>query len=180
LYFNTYIQQIKRIFNKIGIKTIRLLSDDDPKTLIQQASGIVIGGGDLSALLTGIVNYLDDLNARIQSGVPFLAWNEGSVAASPYYLLPPNIPVSSRCIGAIDKQIYCHYADSTANRNEITNFFINHLGEQPPIEQVICTKITPGGSGVRLEDTGSGLLYSPINNEAPMVFEYINRQLILL
>jgi hypothetical protein len=169
-YYNTYIKKVRDLFKVFGI-TVRLMTEGDPAELIRTANGIVIGGGDLAKLLTGIVNYLDLLKARIQSGVPYLGWNEGSVAASPYYLVPPIIPASSRCIGAINKQIYCHYVDTTENRIEIGNFLSNHEGEQPPVTEVVCLKIKPGGSGIRLEDVGSGLVDSPIPGETlPTVF----------
>jgi len=160
-YYNTYVQRVRGIFQDLGMN-VTLMTSGDPYQLIKYADGIVVGGGDLSKLLTGITDYLDILKDKIQSGTPYLGWNEGSVAASPYYVVPPIIPASPRCIGAIGKQIYCHYVDTTENRIEIENFLINHAGETPPVTEVVCTKVTPGGSGIRLEDDGSALLDSCI------------------
>lgn len=173
-YYNTYIQKVRGIFQTFGMN-VTLLTSGDPYQLIKNAKGIVIGGGDLSKLLTGIVDYLDILKEKIQTGIPYLGWNEGSVAVSPYYVVPPIVPASSRCIGAITKEIYCHYVDTTENRLEIDNFFANHAGEQPPVTEMICLKVKPGGSGIRLEDDGSALLDSCIPGKLPpLQFIYVN------
>ncbi len=173
-YYNTYVQRVLEIFRELGIN-VRLMTAGDPVQLIRNAYGIVVGGGDLSKLLIGIADYLDILKEKIQSGTPYLGWNEGSVAASPYYVVPPIIPVSPRCIGAIGKQFYCHYVDTTENRNEIENFLINHANEVPPVTEVVCTKVKPGGSGIRLEDDGSALLDSCIPGTIPPLrFTYSN------
>ncbi len=165
-FYNTYVQRVRGIFRDLGMN-VTLITAGDPVQLIRSAYGIIVGGGDLSRLLTGIAGYLDVLKEKIQSGTPYLGWNEGSVAASPYYVVPSIIPVSPRCIGAIGKQIYCHYVDTTENRIEIENFLINHAGDTPPVTEVVCTKVTPGGSGIRLEDDGSTLLDSCILGTVP-------------
>jgi peptidase E len=171
-YYNTYIQQVRNIFGLMGI-AVRLLTEGDPTALIQDAQGIVVGGGDLRKLLTGIVDHLVLLKGKIQAATPYLGWNEGSVAVSPFYIVPPIIPESPHCIGAIPYQMYCHYVDSTENRLEINSFFINHQNDSIPINRVICQKDGPGGSGIRLEDDGSGLLYNPIpGTTPPLVFEF--------
>lgn len=173
-YYNTYIQKVRTIFGKLGIQ-VRLLTQGNPADLIIAASAIVIGGGSLSKLLSGTVSYFDILKAKIQAGTPYLGWNEGSVLVSPYYVVPPLIPVSSTCIGAIQKQIYCHYVDTSANRVEINNFFINHVNDQVPVTEIICLKNKPGGTGIQLEDDGAGLLYNVIpGTDPPTVFAFKN------
>jgi peptidase E len=176
---NTYIQQVRDIFKQLGI-TVILLTDGNPSALIQNAPGIVIGGGDLAKLLMGIVSNLNLLKGKIKAGTPYLGWNEGSVVVSPFYVVPPVIPVSSKCIGAIPYQMFCHFVDTPASRMEINNFFVNHQNDTIPINKVICQKDGPGGSGIRLEDDGSGMIYAPIpGTTPPTVFNYQNGSTII-
>ncbi len=173
-FYNTYIQKVRTIFGKFGIQ-VKLLTAGNPGDLINAASAIIVGGGSLSKLLAGTVNHFDILRYKIQKGTPYLGWNEGSVLVSPYYVIPPLMPVSSTCLGVIPKQIYCHYQDTSQNRVEINNFFVNHANDEVPVTEVICLKNRPGGSGIRLEDDGAGLLLNVIpGSDPPTIFVYQN------
>ena len=164
--YNSYIQEVKSMFLKWGI-TLKLITEGTPKTLIEEARGFVIGGGDLEHLLTGIYSYMSTLRAALASGKPCLAWNEGSVGVSPSYVTPPMIPVSSKCIAATKYQLYTHYIDNPSNRLEIKNFLLNHKNDVPPILEVGCMIDSAGGSGIRLEDDNVGLVYSEPVPPAP-------------
>lgn len=179
-YYNTYVQKVRTLFSKFGIQ-VKLPTQGNPADLINAAYAIVVGGGSLSKLLAGTINYFDILKHKIQNGTPYLGWNEGSVLVSPYYIVPPLIPVSSECIGIIQKQIYCHYVDTAQNRLEIESFFANHENDQVPVSEVICLQNRPGGSGIRLEDDGAGLLLNVIpGTDPPIMFNYSKGNMIAL
>lgn len=178
LYYNTYIQQVRSIFQVLGIE-VQLITDGNPGTLLGEARGIVVGGGDLDTLLSATVSHLPLLKDKIKHGTPYLGWNEGSVFASPYYVVPPIIPVSSACIGAIPIQMVCHFVDTPANRVELSNFCMNHQQDAIPINEIVCLKDGANGSGIQLEDDGSGMLYHAIHGRTPpTVFVYQNNMLI--
>jgi peptidase E len=160
--YNSYIQDVKNLFGQWGV-SVRLINNDEAPMLIDNASGIVMGGGDLTKFLTGVIGYMNLLKKVLVSGKPCLAWNEGGVAVSPAYVVPSVIPISSKCIGATKYQVYTHYLDSPANRLEIKNFLINHKNDVPPIQEVVCLVDSPGGSGIRLEDDNVGLVYGQTN-----------------
>lgn len=178
MYYNTYIQQVRTIFQNMGIG-VQLITDGDPGPLIGDAEGIVVGGGDLDKLLSATVSYLPLLKDKIRQGTPYLGWNEGSVFASPYYVVPPIIPASTVCIEAIHIQMVCHFMDTPANRLEISNFCMNHQQDAIPISEIVCLKDGANGSGIQLEDDGSGMLYRAIHGRIPpTVFVYQNNMLI--
>jgi len=166
--YNTYIRDVIELFALAKVN-VRLITEGDPATMIQNAKGLVIGGGDMEKLLEGLVMHLSLLKQKIAAAVPYMGWNEGSVAASPSYVVPAVIPVSPRCIGAIDFQIYTHYVDSPPNRLEIKNFLLNHRNDNPPVLEVYCMTDEPGGSGIRLEDDNEGLIYGPGSDPSSII-----------
>jgi peptidase E len=166
--YNTYIQDVKKLFALAKV-TVKIITDGDPASLIKSAAGLVIGGGNLEKLLEGIVTHLPLLKERLTSAVPYLGWNEGGVAASPSYVVPAVIPVSPKCIGVTDFQLYTHFVDSPPNRLEIKNFLLNHKNDNPPIEKVYCMTDGPGGGGIRLEDDNEGLCYGPGSDPSSII-----------
>ena len=94
---------------------------------------------------------------KIKSGTPFIGWNEGSEIASPIPFGAP-IPGIVTGLNLFQHQLICNHVDSSSNRSEIKNFLID---QKVSIEKVVCMSNSPGGSGIRLEDDGSGMILAP-------------------
>ncbi len=162
-FYHTYFQHIEDLFNQAGCNVISL-SDGDPIEMIQNANAFAIGGGDIAALFTGLTNLstnvfnpFKEINKKIMGGTPYIGWNEGSEIASPILFGPP-IPGITSGLDVFQHQLICNYEDSSSNRSEIKNFLID---QKASIEKIVCMSNSPGGSGIRLEDDGAGIVLSP-------------------
>lgn len=159
--FPSYFQELSDIFSKAGIKLTDIASGD-PAGLIASTEMIVIGGGDIAALInkmnsliTATFNPYTAIKDRIAGGIFYMGWNEGSSIVSPMYLAPPAGSVPNG-IGASPFQIVCHYVNSAQNKNSIFNFLKSNPGIKKVIAQV--DQLTPDGTSVRLEDSGAGMI----------------------
>lgn len=177
--YPAYFREVYNVFDKAGINLIDLAASHDPAALIASAKAIVVGGGDI----TTFINKMSSLNFdaylaiknRIESGIPYIGWNEGSGIISPKYFSPPLNAIPAG-INASPFQIVCHYLNSALNRKSIFDFLIAN----PVIKQAICQvdRPDPDGSSIRLEEAGSGMIDSA-TAPFPTVIRYkiVNGQL---
>jgi peptidase E len=158
-----YFRQITDNFSPKGI-TITDINSGDPASLIAAARMIVIGGGDITALITKLNSLKTPafdpyvaIKNRIANRVPYMGWNEGSAIVSPRYFTPPSTPLNSG-VDASVFQIICNYTNNITNRNAIKNYLLNNL----TVSKVICQVATlkSDKSGVRLEEDGNAMVDS--------------------
>jgi hypothetical protein len=162
--YTTYFSEVAAIFAKSGIKLIDILSGD-PAGLIASAKAIVFGGGDYTALktkmnslITPAFNPYEAIKNRIEAGIPFIGWNEGSNIISPKYFSSSLTEISTG-INAAPVQIVCNYRDSASNRAIISEFLKNNATIKLLIGQQVDF-LVPDGTSVRLEESGGGMLDS--------------------
>jgi hypothetical protein len=173
--FPAYFQQLSIIFDKAGIK-LTDINSGDPAGLIAGAQFLVVGGGDIltffnrmDSLISPAFNPYFAIMDRVQNGVPYVGWNEGSAVVSPKYFVPPSSLLRPG-INASPFEIICGYADSQQSDSAILNFLLTN----PSIPRVIGQPkalVNDGGSSVRLEETGGGMINSP-TSPYPIVITY--------
>lgn len=180
--YSAYVKQIKDIFTPLNINLVDINSGV-ASSLILNAKMIVIGGGDINALVTKL-NVLKTptfdpyaaLKNCINNGIPFLGWNEGAVISSPKYFNPASTTTYPG-IGASVFQMVCNYTNSLSNKNVIKNYLLNN----PAVKKVICqvAQLKDDKSSVRLEESGGGMIDSQ-TEPYPIVihFEIVNGNLV--
>jgi len=168
LYFN----DLSNIFTAKGIRLTDITSGN-PANLIAASQIIVVGGGDITtflnkmnSLITPSFNPFEAIKNRVDSGVPYIGWNEGSAVISPKFFEPPS-NILSPGINASPFQIISNYKDPAQSRNYIKNY----LQANPSINKAICLVNRPDGSSVRLEDSGGGILSIP-TEPYPYIINY--------
>lgn len=161
-----YLQYFKDISGIFATKGIVLtdITSGNPAVLIAAAKLIVVGGGDITtfmnkmnSLITPTFNPFTAIKDRIDNSVPYIGWNEGAGIISPKYFTPPSNPQFTGIGASLPFQIVCNYQNSPLSKTTIFNF----LNTNNTIKKVICQVTKPdGGSSVRLEDTGAGMINS--------------------
>ena len=161
--YPAYFLSVSDIFAKAGIKLTDITSGD-PAGLIAASKLIVTGGGDIAtfmtkmnSLITPAFNPFTAIKNKVEGGVPYLGWNEGSVIISPKYFAPPSNALLPG-INVSPYQIACHYQNSSQNKTAIFDFLITN----PLIKKVIgqVDQLKHDGTSVRLEETGAGMIDS--------------------
>lgn len=167
-----FFNDASAIFGQAGIKLTDITSGD-PATLIANAEAIVACGGDvmtlinkLNSMVTGTFNPFNALKNRINAGVPYIGWNEGSAIISPKFFGPPS-NVLSPGINASPFQIINNYKDPAQNRTYIKSY----LQANSFISKAICQIDQMDGTTVRLEESGSGMIDSA-TAPYPLVIRY--------
>lgn len=180
--YPAYFKQVSDIFKKTGI-TLTDITSGDPSGLIASAKLIVVGGGDIAtflsrmdSLITPVFNPYIAIKTRIDSGIPYIGWNEGSAVVSPKYFVPPASALNQGINGS-PFEILCNYTNSAQKKVAIFNF----LNANPAVIKVIAEvdQLKPDGTSVRLEETGSGMIDSG-NAPFPIIirFKIVNGVLV--
>jgi hypothetical protein len=160
--YSSFFLKLSDLFNKSGIKLVDITSAD-PAALIASARLFVIGGGDIqkfvnsmNKLVTSTYNPYQAIKSRIDAGIGYLGWNEGSAVVSPAYFSPPALPLPVG-IGGSPFQIVTNFKDTDPNcRPSILNYLKGHPSVKTLIAQVDSQ--LKDGTSVRLEDTGAGMI----------------------
>jgi len=158
----------------IGIK-LNDINSGNPATMIASAKMIVIPGGDIklfiklmNQLISSTFNPWSAIKTMLLSGIPLVAWNEGTALISPKPFTLPSADLTTT-IGASPFQLANNYTPSDLNRTAIKNF----LQGNPGVTQVTCETARPkeDKTTVRLEETGGGILQTNIP-PYPIVINY--------
>jgi peptidase E len=160
--YTSYFKDLSYIFSTKGIK-LTDISSGNPASLIPASKMIVVGGGDITqflnkmnSLITPLFNPFTAIKSRVDAGIPYMGWNEGSEISSPkFFELPSNILMPG--INVSPYQIITNYKDPANNKVYIKNY----LQANPTISKVIGQVTRPDGSSVRLEEAGGGIIDSP-------------------
>jgi len=167
-----FFRAIEDIFAQAGV-ILTDIASGDPASLIATAETLVVCGGDITALMnkltsliTPVFNPFNALKDRVNSGIPYMGWNEGSAIISPKFFLPPANTLSPG-IDASPFQIITNYKNPAQNRNNIKNY----LQANSFISKAICMVDRQDGTSVRLEESGSGMLDSA-TAPYPLVIRY--------
>lgn len=177
---NDYLANVRVLF---GDRNVKLITDGhDPVQMINGAEAIIVGGGNITRLEnTYGYNIRTAIKNRVNtSGIPYLAWNEGSEFACPKKIDDLGT-LSTDLLGIVPFQLVSHFIDNHQNRNSISDFLLHN----PNIKYVVCfsnevplardlkysidivgasntsgdkTASDKGGSGIQIEEENSKLV----------------------
>jgi peptidase E len=175
--FTSFLSDLQMIFDAKGIHLtdIKDTHAGTPKELINNAGMFVFCGGDLASLISGLnalkVAGFDPypvIKNKIENGIPYLGWNEGSVIASALeYNFPNNTILSA--LKCVPYEFFRNYTNNdNTSANPIKQFLTQNTGIKMAFAMV--DRLKEDKSSVRLEESGGGLLYSIIGK--PLVTRY--------
>jgi dipeptidase E len=112
-----YVDLVKKVLEPQGIKIISARDAEDPKTLLDKAGGIFIGGGNTYRLLDELqkTGMLEAISQKIDEGMPYLGSSAGTVIACPTIAttndMHSRIPQSLNALDKLPFQLNCHFLD---------------------------------------------------------------------
>jgi dipeptidase E len=116
--YDDYEKKVRERFMEIGHDVISIHHFEDKKAAVEEASAIVVGGGNTWNLLK-IVQDLDlthSVREKVIGGTPYIGWSAGSNLACPTIRTTNDMPVaeprSFSAFNLIPFQINPHYTDS--------------------------------------------------------------------
>lgn len=116
--WNDYTEKVRNRFAEIGVQVEGIHHCVSARQAVEQASAIVVGGGNSFALLkwmqdSGIV---EPIRSRVEAGMPYVGWSAGSNMACPGLYTTNDMPVveplSFKALNLIPFQINPHYLDA--------------------------------------------------------------------
>ena len=116
--YDEYEKKVSERFRDIGHDIVSIHHLSDPVKAVNEASAIVVGGGNTWKLLKMIRdnNLIDVVYHKVNSGTPYIGWSAGSNVACPTIRTTNDMPIvepgSLRAFNLIPFQINPHYIDS--------------------------------------------------------------------
>jgi dipeptidase E len=116
--FDAYENKVSERFREIGHDIVSIHHFSDPVAAVNEASVIVVGGGNTWKLLKMIRdnNLIDIVRQKVLTGTPYIGWSAGSNVACPTIRTTNDMPVvepdSFGAFNLIPFQINPHYLDA--------------------------------------------------------------------
>lgn len=116
--YDEYEGKVAERFSEIGIDIVSVHHFNDPKPAIENASAIVVGGGNTWQLLKMLIenDLIGVIREKVLSGTPYVGWSAGSNVACPTIKTTNDMPVaepaSFKAFNLMPFQINPHYTDS--------------------------------------------------------------------
>lgn len=113
--FDEYEQKLGEAVRDIGIEVQSIHREQHMITAIREAELFMVGGGNTFALLARMYKYglLNEVRARVLSGVPYIGWSAGANLACPTIMTTNDMPViqppSFEALNLVPFQINPHY-----------------------------------------------------------------------
>ncbi len=115
--FDTYEQKVKTRFNQIGHDIVSIHHFENPVEAINNASAIVVGGGNTWQLLKLMRqnNLLGAIRKKVLSGTKYIGWSAGANVACPTIKTTNDMPIVDPggfdALALVPFQINPHYLD---------------------------------------------------------------------
>ena len=95
LPFGEYEENVRRVFNDMNYSIFSLHRVSSKKKAIEDADGIVVGGGNTFALLARLYadQLMETIRKRVLSGVPYVGWSAGANLACPTIMTTNDMPI---------------------------------------------------------------------------------------
>ncbi len=116
--FDVYEEKVAERFREIGHEIVSIHHFSDPVAAVQNASVIVVGGGNTWKLLKMIrENHLIEIiRTKVLAGTPYIGWSAGSNVACPTIKTTNDMPIvepdSFAAFNLVPFQINPHYLDA--------------------------------------------------------------------
>jgi len=139
--FSDYEKKVRNRFRELGHDIDSIHRYPDPVKAVEEASAIVVGGGNTWQLLKMIndKNLIEPVRKKVMEGTPYIGWSAGSNIACPTIRTTNDMPIlepgSFSAFNLIPFQINPHYLDANPD---------GHAGEtrQQRIEEFLV--VNPG------------------------------------
>jgi dipeptidase E len=115
LPFDEYEDNVRRVFNEMSYSIFSLHRVSSKLKAIEEADGIVVGGGNTFALLSRIYGdgLLESIREKVKAGTPYIGWSAGANLACPTIMTTNDMPIvqppSFDALGLVPFQINPHY-----------------------------------------------------------------------
>jgi dipeptidase E len=115
--YQQYLTMVQPVFQQLGVEINSIHQFSDKKAAIQQASGLVTGGGNTFALLQKLYQeeLIQPIKEQISTGTPYIGWSAGSNIAGPTIRTTNDMPIvqplSFDALSLIQWQLNPHYID---------------------------------------------------------------------
>lgn len=116
--YDAYEAKVSERFREIGHDIVSIHHFDDPLKAVQNASAIIVGGGNTWKLLKTIIDndLINIIHERVLAGTPYIGWSAGSNVACPTIRTTNDMPVvepgSFNAFNLVPFQINPHYLDA--------------------------------------------------------------------
>jgi len=122
-----YAAVARQRFQQLGIELDSIHESDDPKSAIEQAEAMFVGGGNTFRLLNTLCHYelMPWIRERAKAGMRYMGASAGSNLAGPTIKTTNDMPIvqppSFEALGLVPFQINPHYIDADPSST--------HMGE---------------------------------------------------
>jgi dipeptidase E len=116
--YDAYEEKVSERFREIGHDIVSIHHFNDPVKAVQNASAIIVGGGNTWKLLKTVRDnkLIDIIRERVIAGTPYIGWSAGSNIACPTIRTTNDMPVvepdSFNALNLVGFQINPHYLDA--------------------------------------------------------------------
>ncbi len=139
--FDLYEEKVRGRFTEVGHDVVSIHRLPDPVKAVEEATAIVIGGGNTWQLLKMVQDngLIEPIRKKVLAGIPYIGWSAGSNLACPTIRTTNDMaitePDSFKAFGLVPFQINPHYLDANP---------AGHAGEtrEQRIEEFI--EVNPG------------------------------------
>lgn len=113
--FDEYEEAVRQVFNEMNYAIFSLHRVSEKRKAIEDADGIVVGGGNTFALLNRIYedNLVELIQKKVDNGTPYIGWSAGANLACPTIKTTNDMPIaqpqSFDALNLIPFQINPHY-----------------------------------------------------------------------
>jgi dipeptidase E len=118
--YDEYQEKVQKRFDEFGVKvdSIHKYPHNDRKKAVQDAEGIVVGGGNTFHLLKMIQqdDLIEVMRHAVLDGTPYIGWSAGSNVACPTICTTNDMPIiepdNFHALNLVRFQINPHYLDA--------------------------------------------------------------------
>lgn len=113
--YDEYLLKVQQAFKSTGIIVSSIHQHTNPKTALQNAQAICVGGGNTFHLLYQLyqLDIIDTIKERVTRGVPYIGWSAGANIAGASIKTTNDMPIiqpaSFDALGFLPWQLNPHY-----------------------------------------------------------------------
>ncbi|MBR9999953.1 MAG: dipeptidase PepE [Cyclobacteriaceae bacterium] len=141
LSWDEYTDMVNKALHDAGLKVNPVHRHKDPCEAVENASAIMIGGGNSFHLLKLLYDHhlVKLIRGKVRQGIPYIGWSAGANMACPTLKTTNDMPIVEpphfKALGLVDFQINPHYTEDVLP---------NHGGENRAMRIAEYIKTNPG------------------------------------